>query len=347
MANTVKLKRSAVAGKTPTAGDLELGELAVNTYDGKLFLKKDNGTASIVEIGAGGGGGGSGDVVGPASATDNAIVRYDGTTGKLVQNSATFVDDDGNVLIGTSATPSGWEDVGLISIDGASGSALFFNAGAEEQGFFYTAPSTAADFRAYYGLVLRAGDGKVTFADTGRIGIGSEANNPQSWLELSAPNNTDATPWKGIAIDGATDNGNDFGLAVSAGSGAYRQTAKFGLIQTPVDGAAYAYVDMSDSGESFRVTFDDRSTTALQVNSTDVTAHVDINVRAALKIVDAENNTYVGFSVSNPVNTTYTLPSADGTNGQFLKTNGSGTLSWGTASGGGSAGDRAFTIIWS
>jgi len=34
--------------------------------------------------------------------------------------------------------------------------------------------------------------------------------------------------------------------------------------------------------------------------------------------------------------TTYTLPSADGTNGQFLKTNGSAILSWATASGGGS-----------
>lgn len=39
------------------------------------------------------GGGGSGDVVGPASATDNAIARFDGTTGKLVQNSAVTVAD--------------------------------------------------------------------------------------------------------------------------------------------------------------------------------------------------------------------------------------------------------------
>lgn len=35
--------------------------------------------------------------------------------------------------------------------------------------------------------------------------------------------------------------------------------------------------------------------------------------------------------------TTYTLPSADGTSGQVLSTNGSGTLSWATASGGGTA----------
>ena len=50
MANTVKLKRSAVASKTPTTSDLSLGELALNTYDGNLFFKKDPGTASIVTV---------------------------------------------------------------------------------------------------------------------------------------------------------------------------------------------------------------------------------------------------------------------------------------------------------
>jgi hypothetical protein len=38
-----------------------------------------------------------GDVVGPASATDNAIARYDTTTGKLIQNSAVIIDDSNNV----------------------------------------------------------------------------------------------------------------------------------------------------------------------------------------------------------------------------------------------------------
>lgn len=50
MANKVVLKRSAVQGKAPVVGDLSLGELAVNTYDGNLFFKKDNGTASIVSV---------------------------------------------------------------------------------------------------------------------------------------------------------------------------------------------------------------------------------------------------------------------------------------------------------
>ena len=41
----------------PTDGQLQLGELAVNFYDGKIFLKQDTGgvgvSTRIVEVGAG------------------------------------------------------------------------------------------------------------------------------------------------------------------------------------------------------------------------------------------------------------------------------------------------------
>ena len=57
MATPIRIKRSAVAGKKPTDGQLQLGELAVNFYDGKIFLKQDTGGVGvgtrIVEVGAG------------------------------------------------------------------------------------------------------------------------------------------------------------------------------------------------------------------------------------------------------------------------------------------------------
>jgi hypothetical protein len=53
MANTIILKRSATQGNVPTTAQLELGEIAINTYDGKVFIKKSvAGTPSIVEVGA-------------------------------------------------------------------------------------------------------------------------------------------------------------------------------------------------------------------------------------------------------------------------------------------------------
>lgn len=44
-------KRSSTQGHTPALSSLELGELAINTYEGKLFLKKDDGSPMIVEVG--------------------------------------------------------------------------------------------------------------------------------------------------------------------------------------------------------------------------------------------------------------------------------------------------------
>lgn len=55
MSNTIKIRRSAVAGKSPTSDQLALGELAVNTNDGRLYLRKQSdGVSKIVDVGADG-----------------------------------------------------------------------------------------------------------------------------------------------------------------------------------------------------------------------------------------------------------------------------------------------------
>jgi hypothetical protein len=43
MAAIIKHKRSSISDRVPTVSDLELGELAINTYDGDLFLKRQRG----------------------------------------------------------------------------------------------------------------------------------------------------------------------------------------------------------------------------------------------------------------------------------------------------------------
>jgi len=45
----ILIKRSNVAGKVPTTAQLELGELAVNTTDGKLFLKKSGSAGESIQ----------------------------------------------------------------------------------------------------------------------------------------------------------------------------------------------------------------------------------------------------------------------------------------------------------
>ena len=54
MAQVIKLKRSSTSGAQPSTSDLALGEVAINTYDGKMYIKKNDGSDAIVEIGQSG-----------------------------------------------------------------------------------------------------------------------------------------------------------------------------------------------------------------------------------------------------------------------------------------------------
>ena len=49
----IKLRRSATQGAIPTTSNLDLGELAINTYDGKLYVKKTFGSLDrVVQVGS-------------------------------------------------------------------------------------------------------------------------------------------------------------------------------------------------------------------------------------------------------------------------------------------------------
>ena len=49
----IKLRRSATAGAIPTTSNLDLGELALNTYDGKLYMKTTEGSLdSVIQVGS-------------------------------------------------------------------------------------------------------------------------------------------------------------------------------------------------------------------------------------------------------------------------------------------------------
>lgn len=83
-------------GSALSAGDIINGATIQIVYDGTNFQFVNKATNS-------------GDVVGPASATDNAVARFDATTGKLIQNSVvTIADTTGNMfglgIVGTAAT---------------------------------------------------------------------------------------------------------------------------------------------------------------------------------------------------------------------------------------------------
>lgn len=100
---TVSVNPGVVATLT---GSQTLSSKTLNntTLSGSLTIGGSTGTAGQVLVSTGtgvtwgaGGGGGSGSFNGPVTSTDNAIVRYDGTTGDTAQNSLVTISDTGAI----------------------------------------------------------------------------------------------------------------------------------------------------------------------------------------------------------------------------------------------------------
>lgn len=98
----IVIYHSTTGSAVPTAGNLAPGELGLNIADMKLYCENSSGVVTLLASAAGS----SGDVVGPASATDNAIVRFDLTTGKLIQNSVVTIADSTGDIAGAGSITS-------------------------------------------------------------------------------------------------------------------------------------------------------------------------------------------------------------------------------------------------
>lgn len=119
-------------------------------------------------------GGGTGDVVGPASATDNAIARFDLTTGKLIQNSGITIADGATGTL--SGTNTGDQTITLTGDVTGSGTGSFaatlatVNANVGSYGSATTAPTITVNAK---GLITAVSNNAIT-PDVGSItGLGT------------------------------------------------------------------------------------------------------------------------------------------------------------------------------
>ena len=93
MAQVLKLKKTAVNCKIPNKSNLELGELAMNTFDGRIFLKKDSGTPIVNEV--------------LTTNTEGSITGSLNLNGNITASNLTLSGNaiiDGNITLGGNIT---------------------------------------------------------------------------------------------------------------------------------------------------------------------------------------------------------------------------------------------------
>lgn len=148
------------------------------------------------------------------------------------------------------------------------------------------------------------------------------------YLGRKTADDTNFTPVN-IVFEGPTINAFDTTLTVET------QTAARTITLPDADGT----VGVMASPTNQQVQFYDSTSKNLK-GDPDLTfdgSNLQIGSQGDLRFADSDSSNWVAFQAPATVasNVTWTLPSADGTSNQVLSTNGSGTLSWTTPSGGG------------
>jgi hypothetical protein len=177
---------------------------------------------------------------------------------------------------------------------------LYFNTVANEMrvynGSAWQTTATLPDLIVEYEFTATAGQTSYTFTGGYRVGF------TYVWVNGVMLSDADIT-----ATDGNTIT---FGTALSLNDEVRVITFK-----------AVASVTAADVG-------------ALATTGGTLTGNLTLNAQSDLRFADSDSSNWLAFQAPGTVasNITWTLPSADGSNGQVLQTNGSGTLSWSTPS---------------
>ena len=195
----IKPKRSTVTGEVPTSADLEVGEIALSTADGKIFTKHTDG--SIKEIsGSGGGGGGA---VNKIEEIENVEPRrffstpYDWSTNQDTSVTGGFSYDETTDILTLNKETTGGLDIRVNVVGIPANGTLYFTTEGDKP-----APSVAEI--PYSNLIIKP---DTTIQLQAELSI--TANTSAIWFDFNDP-----------FYDGPSFN-NDI-LVYDSGSGVWR-----------------------------------------------------------------------------------------------------------------------------
>lgn len=126
MATVINFKRSSTQNAVPTTGDLSLGEVAINTYHGRMYTEKNDGSAAVIEIGSS-----------PKTLSVNDAYSFptsDGTSNQILQTNGsgtlTFVSAASSGVVTFTYTIG--STVTVISGNDDDSNVLAYTAGSEQ-----------------------------------------------------------------------------------------------------------------------------------------------------------------------------------------------------------------------
>ena len=149
MASIVQLKRSALSGKVPDTGSLNLGELAVNTYDGKIYFKKSGSIESVESV-----------VTTNSVVTGSIRLEGTGSFGSLKVNDTLTVNHGVSIISGSLGITSDLTVLGAVNAKQFNisiiSSSVLFESGSSKFG------NTSDDIHSFTGSVQVTGSVTAT-----------------------------------------------------------------------------------------------------------------------------------------------------------------------------------------
>jgi len=346
---------STTGAAVPLAADLAAGEMALNIADMKLYCENSSGVVTLLASAAGS----SGDVVGPASATDNAVARFDQTTGKLIQNSAVTIADTTGDIAGagsiTSTSASGILNRAAATQDGVI---IAGRAGGTSSYAVTLTPTTLSANRTLTlpdasGTILQSGTavtvaqggtGQTSYTD-GELLIG-KTDGSLAKATLTQGSNITITNGNGTITIASTGGGGGGGTSVTvtqitatASQTTFNVTYTVGQLSVYLNGALLASADFTATNGTTVVL-------ATGAAANDIFTAVAYSTVAGLTLQSASpfgtlvgsgagavntgvNNVFVGFEAGND-NTTGTDNVAVGYQALDVNTTGVGNVAVGS-----------------
>ena len=295
------------------------------------FLKASNGTGTLTWATP------TGDVAGPSSSTDNAVARFDTTTGKLLQNSGVTISDTADVA-----------GAKTLAMSGSTSGALTMQTAAITVDYTVTLPGGVGASGTY--LKASNGTGTLAWATAGDVTGPSSSTNNQiarfdsttgKLLKTASPTISDTADLAGVktlamsgsisgvlTVQPAATTAN-YTLTLPGGVGASGTYLKAldgtGTLAWAAPGDVYGPASSTDNAVA---RFDTTTGKLVQNSSVTISDTGDVAGAKTIAMSGATSGVLTVQPAGTTTNYAVTMPAAQGAAGSLLSNDGAGALSW-------------------